>query len=353
MPGNKMNSFLMKLICFGALAILPAGASSHAQPGPNADPDSLAWLHYKKQFGKLYPNQEEDSMRFANFLDSKRRIERHNANVSATYKMGLNLMSDWTASELSRLSGGSNRPAMNQRDAERLVPRLEWGECVERFPNVPVPDHLDWRKVPGRVTGVKYYAECKADWAIATTGLLEGQLLKVLGRPAVQLSEQQLIDCSKSNNGCAGGNVPDALYDIREMGGLFSLVNYEFIDNESACRLDSVEAEFCATSMGPLMLPARSEELMKAVLASYGPIAVTLDATHLVSYMSGVIKDHPCNKSPNLAALIVGYGVDQDVGRYWLVKNSWTNTWGEDGYFRIERGVNRCGIAENPTIAEL
>lgn len=50
-------------------------------------------------------------------------------------------------------------------------------------------------------------------------------------------------------------------------------------------------------------------------------------------------------KSTNHEVLIVGYGVNESSQeKYWIVKNSWGDEWGEDGYFRVLRGVDECGI---------
>merc|ERR1711881_454287 len=57
------------------------------------------------------------------------------------------------------------------------------------------------------------------------------------------------------------------------------------------------------------------------------------------------------------AVLVVGWGENAKEGKYWIVKNSWGPHWGEDGYFRIKRGVDSCAIesmavAANPVLGD-
>merc|ERR1719319_1351889 len=64
-----------------------------------------------------------------------------------------------------------------------------------------------------------------------------------------------------------------------------------------------------------------------------------------MSYHSGIYHKKKKEKTPEggHAVKIVGYGT---VGKhqYWLVANSWNTDWGEDGFFRILRGHNECGL---------
>merc|ERR1711862_265724 len=89
------------------------------------------------------------------------------------------------------------------------------------------------------------------------------------------------------------------------------------------------------------------------------PISVAIEADQRVFqlYKGGVLTDDACGQQLDHAVLAVGYGVDGDQ-KYWKVKNSWSEQWGEDGYIRLARGktegMGECGIrqmASFPTLA--
>jgi C1A family cysteine protease len=93
------------------------------------------------------------------------------------------------------------------------------------------------------------------------------------------------------------------------------------------------------------------EDEIASALYTQGPLSVLLDASQLQYYQSGIWNGHidampvGChNTTLNHAVLLVGYGVSEEGVKYWIVKNSWGVNYGEDGYFRIERGVGMCGI---------
>lgn len=87
---------------------------------------------------------------------------------------------------------------------------------------------------------------------------------------------------------------------------------------------------------------------MKKTVAKKGPVTAVfsvLDDFKL--YKSGIYSSLKCKSSKtavNHAVLVVGYGTKLTT-KYWIAKNSWSEYWGEDGYFKIKRGNNMCGIA--------
>lgn len=95
-----------------------------------------------------------------------------------------------------------------------------------------------------------------------------------------------------------------------------------------------------------------NEALMKLELVQRGPMAVAFEVYNdFLHYRQGVYH-HTGLRDPfnpfeltNHAVLLVGYGTDAASGLdYWIVKNSWGTSWGEDGYFRIRRGTDECAI---------
>lgn len=88
---------------------------------------------------------------------------------------------------------------------------------------------------------------------------------------------------------------------------------------------------------------------MKEAIGTVGPVSVAIDASHdsFRHYASGVYKESNCNAQQlDHAVLAVGYGTDDKGNEYYLVKNSWGTSWGENGYIKMARNLkNHCGIA--------
>lgn len=102
-----------------------------------------------------------------------------------------------------------------------------------------------------------------------------------------------------------------------------------------------------------LMNPDPSEDRLLEAVALHGPVAVAIDASQpsFMSYSSGVYRDDKCSPMKlDHAVLLVGYGETETGDKYWIVKNSWGESWGMKGYFHMARDEdNMCGIATLPS----
>jgi len=92
---------------------------------------------------------------------------------------------------------------------------------------------------------------------------------------------------------------------------------------------------------------ASDEDLMSAVSLQPVSIAIEADQDIFHHYTSGVITGD-CGTATDHGVLLVGYGTDSLGNDFWKVKNSWTAAWGEDGFVRMVRGKNQCGINSGP-----
>jgi len=202
--------------------------------------------------------------------------------------------------------------------------------------NLPVS--VDWRD-EGWVTPVQNEGPVGQSWTFAVTGAVEAQHMNATG-DLIKLSELQLVQC------VSYPAVPSV-----ETG-------FEYIQlNGAASEADYPKNGYdCATAGLPISatisyfneLPSGDEEALKYAVATIGPVAAYIDASHasFQLYSGGVYYEPSCSEYYfDHTVLIVGYGVENGDD-YWLVKNCWGTGWGEDGYIKMARNRdNNCGIA--------
>ena len=292
------------------------------------------WELWKNKHAKEYADAFKELYRLKVWSENIQLIQKHNADPSHSYKLGPNQFTDLTRAEYSDLylSPFSSPPRTGSVFLDPL--------------NLQVPCGLDWRK-EGFVTAVKNQGACGSCWSFSATGSLEGQNLRKTGQ-LVSLSEQNLIDCSGKygNQGCNGGMMDYAFAYIKDNGGLDTESDYPYVADQSSCEYDATESG--ATLRDWVDVQSGNETQLLLAVASQGPISVAIDASEACfqHYRSGVYSQPDCSTTQlDHGVLVVGYGVE-DGQKYWLVKNSWGELWGEKGYIKMTRGDNnQCGIA--------
>lgn len=165
-------------------------------------------------------------------------------------------------------------------------------------------------------------------------------------RDGVSLSAQQLVDCVSNNYGCNGGTMVNAFEYIIQNQGLASEENYPYTEMQGMC----TESNSVAKITGYENVPSNNENALKLAVANQ-PVSVAIDAYgQSFKLYSGGVFNGDCGTQLTHAVTVVGYGVSSEDGsKYWLIKNSWGDNWGENGYMRLQRDVDAmeglCGIA--------
>lgn len=304
-------------------------------------PTQLQFENFKSAHGRVYDSVEEEVKRFNIFTENLAYIQEQNlryAKGEIDYFAGINQFSDMTNEEYNAWVG----PLVEAVKSPNAEPHIA-------DPEATLPAEVDWVK-GGLVTPVKDQKQCGSCWSFSATGALEGQWKKHKGQ-MVSLSEQNLVDCSRSvgNQGCNGG-WPFRAYDwIKSNGGIDTEQSYPYEAKDDKCRYNAANKGASVTGHKE---PAANENGLQDAVANIGPISICIDASHISfqTYTGGIYSEPRCSSSRlDHAVLAVGYGTDGGKA-YWLVKNSWNTTWGDKGYVRIARNANNmCGVATQAT----
>lgn len=314
-----------------------------------------AWAEFKYEFKKAYDTIHEDERRMKIWLENLLHIENHNIrynNQEVSYSLKMNVFGDLNNDEFRQQRNGYLYSQRKNNSMLASSERMPVYMLDLDFDEDALPDNVDWRD-HGYVTDVKDQGQCGSCWSFSTTGALEGQMKRKTGN-LVSLSEQNLIDCSRreGNMGCNGGLMDNAFQYIKDQHGIDSEDSYPYeMRDDQPCRFK--EAEIAGEDVGYVDIPQGSEKHLKDALATEGPVSVAIDAGHrsFQFYSEGIYYEPSCSSMQlDHGVLAVGYGVDENVtgkhNQYWLIKNSWSTKWGDNGYIKIARNRhNHCGVA--------
>ena len=222
------------------------------------------------------------------------------------------------------------------------------------------PTNFSWADLNGtnylsqvRNQHVPHY--CGSCWAMAGTSALSDRIafLRKGAFPEIVISVQTVLDCDKESSGCYGGDSSTAYKYIHDNGGIgdescASYLALSWRENRTCgaqqlCKDCNHQGCFPVTNytkyeIGEYGHVEGEENIMREVFTR-GPISCGVDCTPMVNWTgTGIVKNMTKGRDLDHEVEIVGWGVETNGTKYWIIKNSWGEYWGDKGYARVLRG---------------
>jgi len=297
-----------------------------------------------------------------------------NNKFNTTWVAGPTKFDEWSMVSIKRLMGVPLHALKNSLITKDL-------EVFKHEQVKDIPDSFDsrdqWPNCP-TIKEIRDQGNCGSCWAISAVETMSDRICVAsqanLNR---HLSTEDLVSCCHTCGfGCNGG-YPQMAWEYFKRTGICSGGNYQ--TNEGCKPYTIAECEHhvngtrppcqgeshtpkckkvCTNSgynvtytqdknFGKSVFTYKSESQIQQEIMTNGPVQTAFTVNEdFLSYKSGVYQHKTGNPVGGHAVKIIGWGVDSGVP-YWLVANSWNTDWAENGYFRILRGKNECGIEEN------
>jgi cathepsin L len=286
------------------------------------------------------------------FEKELQRIREHNEFSGTSWKQGVNRFTAMTASERQASLGHAKHYNKHLKPEHRMPLPTNF----KKKPVSELPVSVDWRN-HGVVSSVKDQGYCGSCWAFAAAATLESHVALNTGL-LYQFSPEQIAMCTPNPNNCGGtGGCMGATSELafEYVAGFGMLEEYQmgyqsYYAQQHGCGVNNNTVPVAKID-GYVKLEENSYDAVMTAVATVGPVAVSVDASTWFLYQSGIFDG--CNqKHPDInhAVVLVGYG-EENGKKYWIVRNSWSPSWGEKGYIRILRAADeatRCGLDNTP-----
>lgn len=224
---------------------------------------------------------------------------------------------------------------------------------------------IDWRST-GQLASPEHQGACGSCWAFASVHTLMDNL-RIRNQPSLHLSTQHVLECcaSRACGGCSGASDNAAGFDFlsRKYTVESSCKNYAYYGDTTInfaynqpgqwcseyCKYPYSEvpaSSFTKYNMTDFVRLDSDINQIKAALSS-GPLLAAVQLFgDLYIYKSGIYRHFDGPKLGYHSVEMVGYG--SEAGQdYWIIKNSWGQQWGENGYFRIAAGNNEAKVEDH------
>lgn len=331
---------------------------------------------FKLQPGCSRPTRAEISVPFASFLASASTLDRHvyrhgiveanlelvnnlNRQHAGRTRFAANQFLSMTKEEVMRFRGGVKALSRSER---RKPEHLSFVREHNESHGQDSPKSFDWRVArPGVIAPVKDQGICGSCWTYGGMGPIESHAVLQNGGNLVTLPEQMMLDCAWTgggNSGCDGGNSDvGALEIIRKYGGIIPTASdYGTYQSVNGFCKDMRFMTVGAKITGWVDVKPYDEAAILQALVAKGPVSVMIMVpAEMLFYDKGVLNVQTCKCDPNQidhVVVLTGYGNDGGLD-YYMIRNSWSTYWGDQGYINIARGKLDCCISSDPGYPEI
>lgn len=290
-------------------------------------------------------------------------IERHQKIADKVNRLKTTWRAQASTESLRPLLG-----AWEDKDANRLPEKVFATEL-----NDELPEEYDARKAHPEcpsIGEIRDQSKCGSCWAHSTAESMSDRIcIHSKGEKQTRISALDILSCCKDcGSGCHGGS-PGAAFNYWKRvgvvtGGLYGdkktckpyflepcedhMHKCHDYQDTPACEVKCIP-EYPKTyvedkSYGASAYGIYGEKAMMREIYENGPISVSFTVYEdFADYKSGIYQHVTGRSEGGHAVKCIGWGVENGT-KYWLIVNSWNERWGENGLFRIIRGVNECGI---------
>lgn len=305
---------------------------------------------------------------FDNWLSNDKYIQETNAK-NLTWIVGHNAYSGMNSEEFSEFMSFRKNQDLLSKGTTFLRGSVPTVKQSNLDSSTLLPTSVDWRQ-KGVVSSVRDQGSCGSCWSFSGTATIESATAIKTGH-LYDLSEQQSVSCAGlkyGNLGCGGGYY-SGLWDFsKNNNGICSESSYPYTSGTTGA------TGSCLTTCTPItgtkvtnyvdVTPNSDSSMMTALSVEPVSIAIEADTRSFQLYSKNIYSDYEgCNKNsgtkgpnslPNIdhAVVLVGYGSENGQD-YYILRNSWSSSWGENGYMRIARGsqygpYGMCGVLYDP-----
>jgi cathepsin L len=305
-------------------SLVTSAAVAAAKSGPR-DYSDYSFQDFQIEFGKAF-NGAEDELRQTVFAKNLARIQEHNADYAegkSSWWMAVNVFADLTEEEFNAFMG--------RNAAGRLPGQLS---PVRSLSAQELPAAVDWRE-KNVLSPVKNQGSCGSCWAFAATASVETAYAIASGDSPPVLAPQAYVSCNKNPDSCGGtggceGSIAELAFNYTVTDGLPLESDYPYTARDSACQTFKSAVKVT----GYAQLPANDAQAMATALATVGPVAVNVAASQWSLYGGGIFDGCTGTTGSDINHVVQAVGYSSD---YWVIRNSWGASWGENGFIRLSR----------------